>query len=636
MLTGKGMWLWEIENTEADPAVMVQLAKAAHLEHVVVKLSDGEYDYPFPPKDPDGQKEKLTHDVIVAFREAGITVWGWGFAYGDGVNLEMQAHRLAARLLKYDLAGVVINAEDFGRRRWSSPGGNDRVKRYMETLSGDLAGVQGGVLMAFSSYRFLSAHPEFPFAAFMEYCDIAMPQVYWVARGAGDALRNLQDSYREYSEAFPNKLYIPTGAAFGEYYGSGADRYYWSATPEQITVFLNQARAMDLPAVNFWSWQHARNDGANLWFSRTQLWDTIAAYPYDTAASPGAGEPAVGDEVQEIHIGQQGHHDGVYVGMPNSSFNAFVRGGRRMKYATTSASRSGVWAAWLPRLHEGGAYEILAWVPGIHATTQRAKYYLHGVVGQPSAIIVELNQQRFYDAWVSLGIYPLDANHPQSGMVNLNNLTGEFNKEVAFAGIRWRRVDGAGTDIDTGPGSDSEFLADGFDSPVGTDDERRSAQVWPGQWFDATGFAVRYRDSAGNSAYHTGVDLNLNQPHWNVDAGMPVYAVADGEVTFAGEMRIWNGIVVIRHDPLTPGGPYVYSRSAHASDILVREGQRVRRGDQIASIGRPAGGTEHLHFDISPTEALLNAPGDWPRLNWSRLKRDYIDPKAFILQNRPR
>ena len=237
---------------------------------------------------------------------------------------------------------------------------------------------------------------------------------------------------------------------------------------------------------------------------------------------------------------------------------------------------------------------------------------------------------------MSLGVYQLDANNPQSGVVNLNNLTGEFNKEIAIAGMRWRRVTPMDDSDVVGSGESGQFVADGFDPPVGTIDERRSGQVWPGKWFDATGFATRYIDSGGGSAYHTGADLNLNKPHWNVDAGMPVYAVASGVVTFAGSKRIWNNIVIIRHDPLTPGGPYVYSRSAHLAQIMVREGQRVRRGDQIGTIGKPQGGTEHLHFDISPTEALFNNPADWPRLDWARLHRDYVDPKVFIMQHRPR
>ncbi len=640
MLTGKGMWLWEIENTEADGDQMVALARDAGLGHIIVKLTDGEYSFPLPAKDPDGSKERLTHDVIARFQEAGIAVWGWGFAYGSGVDIEKQAYRMAARIRQFGLKGVVVNAEDFGQRKWSSQGGDSRARRYMEALHDGLAAIPDDVVVALSSYRYLSAHTDFPFAAFLNYCDVAMPQVYWVTRGTGDALATLQKSYEEYAAAFPSKFYLPTGAAYGEYYGTGSGRFYWSATPEQITRFLLHAQTLGLPAVNFWGWQHARNDTENLWFSGTQLWQAISTYPYDAGPSDGRSQPdqdaAPVADVVEVHVGDGRYHDGVYAGMPNASFAESMRLGRRMKFARTSISRSGVWAAWVPSIPQSGKYEIDVWVPGINATTEQARYYIHGVEGQAGAVHVLLNQQQYYDTWVSLGAYQLNTDHPQSGMVNLNNLTGEPDREIAFSGIRWRAVDHPADSEPVDRGESGDYLSDGFDPPVGTRDERRAVKLWPGLWFDATGFGTHYRDSGGNSAYHTGADLNLNKPHWNVDAGMPVCAMANGVVTFAGSRRIWNGIVVIRHDPFEPGGPYVFSRSAHLETIAVRDGQRVKRGDVIGTIGKPTGGTEHLHFDISPTETLLTNPGDWPLLDYNRLRRDYIDPKLFIQQNRPR
>jgi len=316
-------------------------------------------------------------------------------------------------------------------------------------------------------------------------------------------------------------------------------------------------------------------------------------------------------------------------------FRAFVRGGERLKAAPTSRARSGVWAAWLPDLPGTGIYEIAAWVPGANATTRRARYAVHGVAGLSAPLRVEVNQGQYYDAWASLGVFVLDAAHRQAGMVNLTNLTGEDGRQIAFGPLRWRLVDTSPDD--GGEGKESPTgLADGFDPPVGTLEERRSDTVWPGNWTDATGFGTRYSDSGGNPAYHTGADLNLNRPSWNRDAGMPVYAVASGVVTFVGNPGVWGNIVIIHHDPLAPGGAGVYSRSAHLAAVNVSVGQRVSRGQPLGTIGRPRGGTEHLHFDISPTEALAIKPNDWPGLNRARLLRDYVDPRAFIRRNRPR
>jgi murein DD-endopeptidase MepM/ murein hydrolase activator NlpD len=69
--------------------------------------------------------------------------------------------------------------------------------------------------------------------------------------------------------------------------------------------------------------------------------------------------------------------------------------------------------------------------------------------------------------------------------------------------------------------------------------------------------------------------------------------------------------------------------------VNVREGQRVQRGEQLGTVGKPTRGTEHLHFDLGRTEALFLNPADWPGLDWSRLKRDYVNPKTFLMENRP-
>lgn len=634
MIEGKGYFMWRVEKILTRPGIRspqeaAEKAAAAGVEHIIVKIADGEDNYPLPQTDSDGVKERATVDLIAALRAAGITVWGWAFAYGQDADPQKQARKLAERAKYFELTGLVVNAEDIGERRWSVAGGSTRARDYMGALRHELSGAQGathGAIIGFSSYRYMRYHPTFPFSAFMEDSDIAMPQIYWVAKGEGDSLVSLRRSYEEYKQLFPKKMFVPTGAAFGEMYGSENDRYYWSASPLQIHRFMDQARALGLPAVTFWSWEHAFFDLGNQRYNGSELWDAIAAYHYDDGQGGVEVEPQ-GAEI-EIHVGDERYRDGLYPQFPYAAFIPMQHGARQLKYArTVSATPSSVWAIWLPDIVESGHYDIAVWVPGQHATSRSAQYHIHGVVGEKEPIIVEVNQMRFSDQWVSLGIYELDANNPTSGQVNLTNHTGEEGRRVAFAAVRWRKVQS--------PAPDAVRLADGFDPPVGSDAERREAELWPGEWHDANTFGnyYRLRDSFN---YHTGADLNLNKPKWDSDRGLPVYAVASGEVTFAGRMRHWGNIVVIRHDPLEANGPSLYSRSAHLGSMDVQRGQRVQRGQQIGTVGQDEyNGPFHLHFDLSATEVLFNDPGDWPGLDRRRIYRDYVDPAEFISQHRP-
>jgi murein DD-endopeptidase MepM/ murein hydrolase activator NlpD len=69
--------------------------------------------------------------------------------------------------------------------------------------------------------------------------------------------------------------------------------------------------------------------------------------------------------------------------------------------------------------------------------------------------------------------------------------------------------------------------------------------------------------------------------------------------------------------------------------MSVSASQRVQRGQEIGRVGHPEGGPNHLHFDISPTTALLVRPSDWPGLDRPRLLLHYVDPRAFIQVHRP-
>ena len=70
-------------------------------------------------------------------------------------------------------------------------------------------------------------------------------------------------------------------------------------------------------------------------------------------------------------------------------------------------------------------------------------------------------------------------------------------------------------------------------------------------------------------------------------------AVERGEVIFSDQLRGYGNIVILRH---TGGLVSVY---AHNQANLVREGDKVERGDVIAKVGstgRVSG--PHLHFEI--------------------------------------
>ncbi|MDM0024780.1 murein hydrolase activator EnvC family protein [Variovorax saccharolyticus] len=75
--------------------------------------------------------------------------------------------------------------------------------------------------------------------------------------------------------------------------------------------------------------------------------------------------------------------------------------------------------------------------------------------------------------------------------------------------------------------------------------------------------------------------------------GDPVRAAGDGKVVFAAAtLRGYGRLVMIKHD-----ATYM-SAYAHNSELLVKEGQAVKRGQVIARMGDTESATVKLHFEL--------------------------------------
>ncbi len=106
--------------------------------------------------------------------------------------------------------------------------------------------------------------------------------------------------------------------------------------------------------------------------------------------------------------------------------------------------------------------------------------------------------------------------------------------------------------------------------------------------------------------------LNRARPHEGIDIaareGTPIVAAAKGRVRFAGKKGDFGLAVEIDH------GYGVVTRYAHASKILVKNGQLVKRGDTIAQVGSTGLAVgPHVHYEVlvngrpqNPRQWLLN------------------------------
>jgi murein DD-endopeptidase MepM/ murein hydrolase activator NlpD len=110
--------------------------------------------------------------------------------------------------------------------------------------------------------------------------------------------------------------------------------------------------------------------------------------------------------------------------------------------------------------------------------------------------------------------------------------------------------------------------------------------IMPVQGWFSHGFGWRKDPLTGKRAFHRGVDIVA-------DSGTPIRAPADGVITRTARVSDYGKMIDMSHG-------FGYStRYGHMSEILVRTGQRVRRGDIIGRVGSTGRSTgPHLHYEV--------------------------------------
>lgn len=109
---------------------------------------------------------------------------------------------------------------------------------------------------------------------------------------------------------------------------------------------------------------------------------------------------------------------------------------------------------------------------------------------------------------------------------------------------------------------------------------------WPVRGAIASSYGNRMHPILKRNILHSGIDIAAPN-------GTPVKAAAAGEVIYDGWLRGYGRVVVLDH------GRGYSTLYAHLSASLVKEGQVVKSGANIARVGKTGNTTGyHLHFEV--------------------------------------
>jgi len=114
----------------------------------------------------------------------------------------------------------------------------------------------------------------------------------------------------------------------------------------------------------------------------------------------------------------------------------------------------------------------------------------------------------------------------------------------------------------------------------------RVPAIWPAEGWVTSGFGYRHSPFTSSSVFHEGLDIANN-------VGTPIYAAADGVVVFTANHEGYGRMIIINH------GFGLSTRYGHLSEYKRNVGDRVKRGDLIATMGNTGRSTgPHLHYEV--------------------------------------
>ncbi len=251
MLTGKGMFIWKIQNCHnGSVSEITRKAVKANYSHVLIKIANGIYSYNYDWEN----KVDLIPPLAAALRSEGIQVWGWHYLFGDQPGQEAQKAINRIRELRVD--GYVLDAEGHYKGKYAA------AKTFMSQLTAAVTDIP----IALSSYRYPSLHPQLPWDEFLKKVDLNMPQVYWMFNNNPGA--QLKKSITEFQNMKYTPPIFPTGAAYTE--------FGWTPTIPEIQEFMRKCKEFKLSGFNLWEWGSLHN------YLPAEYYRTIRDFAWDS------------------------------------------------------------------------------------------------------------------------------------------------------------------------------------------------------------------------------------------------------------------------------------------------------------------------------------------------------------------
>lgn len=211
MKPGKGISIWRLKtiggslglkSIEYCAEKAADIIADAGMVRVDIKAADGPYKF--------GPNE-LTPAIADIFRRRGISVWGWGFCYGNDAIGE--GNIAAQETLRLDLDGWWFDCEGKFEGQTGNEGRFLAMHRTFRNLCPQTPTAYCGWAKPWNPKTGSQWHPAALYKTAMACCNYAMMMAYWSGQTVADAIWELETSFGQWRK-ITTKPFIPELRAY--------------------------------------------------------------------------------------------------------------------------------------------------------------------------------------------------------------------------------------------------------------------------------------------------------------------------------------------------------------------------------------------------------------------------------------
>jgi hypothetical protein len=279
---GRGSWIYILPTAISGlggnvPSVnslsnLMTYLKNQGLQYVILKAAQADTVFTV------SGNAQFTPAVVEAGHAAGLKVFGYIYTTGANVPGEIL---MADYIFQQGADGLIYDAEV----EWETVGGSAAARSALAIqLCSTVRSNWPNKFMGLSTWPYRALHPNLPYKEFAYYCDVIMPQAYWIELGDTPTacVTRVNSEWTSWKNGLTGiwtnaiKPFIMTGQGWSSASGT--------ITPAQITEFENALRIIANPvspggfkAVDYW---RAELHPASIWDA---IRTNFLALPYTNA-----------------------------------------------------------------------------------------------------------------------------------------------------------------------------------------------------------------------------------------------------------------------------------------------------------------------------------------------------------------